>query len=66
MIWQVVQLLKKKYAQEGIDQLEIYAISEASLNGRPYQTFIDPNVNLAQVAWKPFAHAHWILPMKKE
>lgn len=66
MIWQVVQLLKKKYAAEGIQNLEIYAISEASLNGRPYQPFIDPTIDLAKVDWEPFKHAHWILPMKSD
>jgi hypothetical protein len=66
MIWQFVQLLKKKYAAEGKPNLEMYAVSEASLNGRPYQTFIDPTVDLAKVEWQPFAHSQWILPMKKE
>jgi hypothetical protein len=66
MIWQVVQLLKNKYAAEGIEGLEIYAVSEASLNGRPYQIFVDPAVNLAKVEWEPFSHASWILPMKEE
>jgi hypothetical protein len=66
MIWQFVQILKQKYAAEGIQELEIYAISEASLNGRPYQPFIDPAVNLAKVEWKPFTHSYWILPMAKE
>lgn len=63
MIWQFVQLLKKMYAAKGIQQLGIYAVSEASLNGRPYQTFIDPTIDLARVEWKPFTHSHWILPM---
>jgi hypothetical protein len=66
MIWQFVQLLKKKYAEKGVQDLEVYAVSEASLNGRPYQTFIDPAVDLAKVEWKPFSHANWILPMKKD
>jgi hypothetical protein len=65
MVWQFVQFLKKKYAAEGITQLEIYAVSSASLNGRPYQPLIDESINLAAVDWKPFRSANWIVPLKE-
>jgi hypothetical protein len=66
MIWQFVQYLKKKYAAEGIPGVEIYAHGLASLNGRPFQPFIDENVNLATVDWEPFSHSSWILPMNTD
>jgi vitamin K-dependent gamma-carboxylase len=66
MVWQFVQYLKKKYASEGIPVIEIYAHSLASLNGRPFQPFIDENVDLAKVDWEPFKHATWILPFNPE
>jgi hypothetical protein len=36
-----------------------------SLNGRAYQFLIDPAIDLAAVACRPFAHATWIVPLKQ-
>ncbi|QHT69402.1 HTTM domain-containing protein [Rhodocytophaga rosea] len=66
MVWQFVQYLKKKYAAEGIPQIEVYAHSLASLNGRPFQPFIDENVDLAKVDWAHFSPSIWILPLQTE
>lgn len=65
MVWQFAGFLKKQYQQQGIPNVEIYAISQASLNGRPYQPLIDPQVNLAAVEWFPFQPASWLVPLKK-
>src|SRR5690606_34280731 len=65
MIWQYAQILKNKYENEGYKDIEIYAISRASLNGRPRQTFIDPNVNLAEIKWQRFKHSDWIIPLEE-
>ena len=66
MIWQFCQFLKKKYSEKGIDEIEIYAQSWASLNGRPPKQYINPEINLAEVKWERFSHADWILPMKED
>jgi vitamin K-dependent gamma-carboxylase len=66
MVWQFIQYLKGKYAAEGIPTIEIYAHSLASLNGRPFQPFIDEKVNLTTVDWEHFSPSTWILPLDTE
>lgn len=61
MLWQLVQEMKKHYREEGFEQIEIYADNSVSLNGHPYIYLIDPEVDLAKEAWKPFQHHRWIL-----
>lgn len=61
MIWQFAQRLEKEYEQQG-KEVEVYVESRLSVNGRPYQLFIDPSVDLAAEEWKHFSHHHWILP----
>ncbi|MEO9892349.1 HTTM domain-containing protein [Aurantibacter sp.] len=64
-IWQFAQRIKKEYAEKG-DDISIYANSKVSVNGKPFQTFIDPNADLAKVEWNYFWHNEWILPSKAE
>jgi hypothetical protein len=61
IIWQFAQRLEKEYALHG-KEVEVYVNSRVSVNGRPYQRFIDPNVDLAAEEWKHFSHNDWILP----
>ncbi len=63
VIWQYAQVLKTEAAQKG-KNIQVYAISRKSLNGRPMQEFIDPTVDLANTKWKYFAHQPWIRPFK--
>ena len=63
VIWQFVQRLKKIYAEKG-HTISIYADSNISVNGKPYQPFINPNVDLTKVKWNAFKHSDWILPSK--
>ncbi|PCJ98894.1 MAG: hypothetical protein COA50_01260 [Flavobacteriaceae bacterium] len=63
-IWQFAQHLKKEYAKKGQD-IEVHAVnSKVSINGKPYQHFIDPQVDLANESWSHFKHHEWILPLK--
>ena len=61
MIWQFAQRLEEEYEREGKD-VEIYVKSKISVNGRPFQPFIDPMVDLAAEKWDHFRHHEWILP----
>ena len=63
MIWQFAQYLKKDLQQKGWKQVEVYAKTSTSLNGRKRQPLIDPDVNLAGVEWQRFKHSPWILPL---
>jgi len=68
MIYQYAQHIKQTVEKDGIQNPIIRAESWAALNGRPYQRFIDPTVNLAEVENYDnlFAHADWIVPFKAE
>ncbi|THD69633.1 HTTM domain-containing protein [Robertkochia marina] len=66
VIWQFAQHLKEKYAAQGRD-VEVYVSrSGVSVNGRPYQPFVDPETDLAASSWYWWKHQPWILPFKKE
>ena len=62
-IWQFVQRLKQKFADEG-KLVSIYATSYVSVNGKPSKKFINPEVDLSEVEWNPLKHSDWILPLK--
>ncbi len=65
MIWQYAHHLGEKLRQAGIKP-SVKADVWTSLNGRPYQPLIDPNINLADVQADPLAPAGWILPLQEE
>ncbi|QMU31105.1 HTTM domain-containing protein [Adhaeribacter radiodurans] len=65
LIWQFAQFLKQHYQKQGYQQVQVFAFAQASLNGRPYQPFVDSKTDLAAVPWEPFKHANWILSYKK-
>lgn len=65
MIWQFcdwnVQFLK----EQGFKEIEIHAYVPVTLNGRPYQYLIDPNVNMAAVPRTAFGPSPWVLPLEE-
>ena len=63
MMWQFAQHLKEDYAEKGKD-VQVFVKSKISINGRPYEPFIDPKVDLAAEKWHHFKHHDWILPSK--
>jgi hypothetical protein len=63
LIWQFCQIVERDYAQHGI-QVEVYANVVASLNGRKFQQFIDPTVDLASIPRSLIRPASWILPLE--
>ena len=62
-IWQFVQRLKQKFADEG-KLVSIYATSYVSVNGKPSKKLINPEVDLSEAEWNPLKHSDWILPLK--
>ncbi|WP_115462746.1 HTTM domain-containing protein [Winogradskyella aurantiaca] len=62
-IWQFAQRLKNEYAQKG-QEVEVYASSFVSVNGKPHKALIDKDVDLGSVSWDPSRHSEWILPSK--
>lgn len=65
VIWQFCQYLEKKYNEKG-EEIEIYVDSKISVNHKPYRTFIDPKVDMAQAKWDYFFHNEWILPSEQK
>jgi hypothetical protein len=60
-MWQFAQRLKREYTEKGED-ISVFVNSRISINGKPYQEFIDPKIDLGSVSWNYFGHNSWILP----
>lgn len=60
-MWQFAQRLKREYTEKGED-ISVFVNSRVSVNGKPYQEFIDPKIDLGSVSWNYFGHNDWILP----
>ena len=65
MIIQYAHFLGHKMEKDGIKDPIINIKSLISLNYRPRQAIIDPNVNMMDVDYSTFRHADWILPLKE-
>jgi vitamin K-dependent gamma-carboxylase len=60
------QYLGKRLQREGeVNNPIITVISKVSLNFRPHQALIDPDVDLLKVKLSPFRHSEWIKPLKE-
>ena len=60
IIWQYAQRLKNDFAKKGVANVQVYAITNVSLNRSKPMPLIDTTVNLAAVKWQPFTHSTWI------
>ncbi len=65
VIWQFSQHLKQTFQNNG-QEVAVYVNSKISVNGKPYKTLIDPDVDLANVEWETFKHSNWILLPKED
>ncbi len=62
LIRQFAHHLARRYAEQGTPGVKVYARSTASLNNRPEQQFIDPDVDLA--AQSPtLGTPSWVVPL---
>lgn len=61
LIWQYAQRLRIEYEEENGGNVQVFAVSRASLNGRPLAALIDPNTDLASVEWSHLRPSPWIL-----
>ena len=52
--------------ERGYEDVEVYAHIEKSLNGRAFQTFIDPEIDLTKVRYNYFGSDPWVLPLTTE
>ena len=63
IMWQFAQKLKKEYAEKGQD-ISVFINCNVSVNGRPYEKYINSEADIASVTWSAFKHSEWILPSK--
>lgn len=63
MIWQFAQYFKHLNEQYNENEVKVYADIKASLNGREYQQYINPNINLLSVDYSIFKHLNWVTPL---
>ncbi|WP_067145005.1 HTTM domain-containing protein [Pseudotamlana agarivorans] len=63
VIWQFSQYLKSHYKSSGMD-IGVYVDCQVSVNGKAYQTLVNPDIDISSVPWDVFKHSDWILPMK--
>lgn len=59
------EFLRAEVTRNGIVDAAIRVEAISSLNGRPYQLLIDPEVDLSKMNGNPFRHANWIVPLKE-
>ncbi|EZH71983.1 HTTM domain-containing protein [Aquimarina atlantica] len=64
-MWQFAQRIKAEYAAKEKD-IAIYVRSKVSINGKKYQTLIDPKVDLASASWNYFTTNPWILKYEEK
>lgn len=65
MILQFAHFLRDQWCDKGVDNVQVYANIKAQLNGRPYQQFIDPEVDLAAVGWSAWKESDWVIPLNE-
>lgn len=63
VIWQFSQYLKEEFKAKGKD-VGVYVNCRVSVNNKPLQRLINPDIDLANVPWQPLKHNNWILPSK--
>lgn len=64
MILQFSHYLRDTYEAEYGNDVAVFTNLKANLNGRKYQVYIDPEVNLAKEEWNFFEHKEWIMPLE--
>ena len=64
MILSYAHYLEDEWSEKGHGDVSVYADSWASLNGRPRQRLIDPEVDLS-ARDEGWAHKTWIVPLRE-
>jgi vitamin K-dependent gamma-carboxylase len=63
MIRQFAGHLAALWEEAGHGGVAVHAHIEKSLNGRAFQTYIDPSVDLTSVRWNLVSADPWVLPL---
>lgn len=65
MIHQFANHLEAVWQEAGHGDVVVRAEIQKSLNGRPFQPFVDPRVDLTAIRLSPFAAEPWVLPLRE-
>ena len=65
MILEYAHFLGKTFEKRGFKDISVYAESYVTLNGRPSQKFIDPDVDLYKIK-NDLKHKSWIIPIEND
>ncbi|MEW5677525.1 HTTM domain-containing protein [Flavobacterium enshiense] len=60
MIWQMAQRIRNEYRDKN-QEVAVYVNCSVSINGKPQQPIINPNVDLAAADWNYFGHSNWVI-----
>ncbi|MEZ4753919.1 MAG: HTTM domain-containing protein [Bdellovibrionota bacterium] len=63
MLMQFAKFLGKEFEKRGVVNPKVFVINPASLNGRPFQYLVKPDVDLIKVDDPWYASADWIEPL---
>jgi len=66
MILQFAHYLRDHYRQQGEEEVEVYADIRVRLNGRKYQPYVNPDVDLAKEEWSFLEEADWLVRVEEE
>ncbi len=65
MVWQFCQINERLFRERGFSDIEIRGFVPVSLNGRPFQSLIDPKVNMVEAKRPLFGTPSWVLPLEQ-
>ena len=65
MILEYAHYLGDTFKKRGLEDVSVYAESYVTLNGRPSQKFIDPDVDLYKIK-NDLKHKSWIIPIEND
>jgi hypothetical protein len=64
MIHQFAHYLRRRWSQIGYGKVAVHAVIAKSLNGRRFQQYVDPSVDLASLPLDPFKPIGWLVALK--
>jgi hypothetical protein len=66
LLAQYTRFLKREAQRAGIKNPDVRVHAVASLNGRPFQFLVDPDINLAEAEEPLFGTPDWVVPLNKD
>jgi hypothetical protein len=60
------QMIHNNAVKNGIPKAQVFAKIKFSLNGRPAQYFVNPDVDMVTASYSPFKKLDWVMPLEHE